>query len=52
VQLDSQTFKVQQDFNYVFLYTFDGAVLVEHTVNLGRSGAAQTAVVAYSAMSA
>ena len=35
VQLDSQTFKVQQDFNYVFLYTFDGAVLVEHTVNLG-----------------
>ncbi|MNE49510.1 hypothetical protein D3C80_1440330 [compost metagenome] len=35
VQLDSQTFKVQQDFNDVFLYTFDGAVLVEHTVNLG-----------------
>lgn len=35
MQLDSQTFKVQQDFNDVFLYTFDGAVLMEYTVNLG-----------------
>ena len=35
VQLDSQTFEVQQDFNYVFLHTFDGAVLMEYTVNLG-----------------
>src|SRR5690606_17962311 len=35
VQLDSQTFEVQKDLNDIFLNAFDGAVLVEHTVNLG-----------------
>ncbi|MMZ71578.1 hypothetical protein D1872_350270 [compost metagenome] len=35
VQFDSQAFQVQQDFNDVFLYTFDCRVLVEYTVNLG-----------------
>ncbi|MDF9754755.1 hypothetical protein OKW51_001718 [Pseudomonas hunanensis] len=35
VQFDSQAFQVQQDFNDVFLYTFDRGVLVEYAIDLG-----------------
>src|SRR5690606_1810502 len=33
VQLDGQAFQVEQDFDDVFLNTFDGAVLMKHTVD-------------------
>src|SRR5690606_30082308 len=35
VQLDGDTFEVEQDFDDIFLHALDGAVLVEHTVDLG-----------------
>ncbi|SPO53068.1 protein of unknown function [Pseudomonas sp. JV551A1] len=35
VQFDSQAFQVQQDFNDVFLNTFDRGVLMEYAVDLG-----------------
>lgn len=35
MQLDSQAFQVQQDFNDVFLYTFDRGVLMEYAIDLG-----------------
>ncbi len=35
VQLDGQTFQVQQDLDYIFLHTFDRRVLVEYAVDLG-----------------
>ncbi len=34
VQLDGDTFEVEQDFDDIFLHALDGAVLVEHTVDL------------------
>ena len=35
VQLDSQTFQVEQDLDDIFLHTFDRGVLVEYAVDLG-----------------
>src|SRR5690606_8408505 len=34
VQLDGDTFEVEQDFDDIFLHALDGAVLVEHAVDL------------------
>ncbi len=34
VQLDGQTLEIEQDLDHVFLHAFDGAVLVQDTVDL------------------
>ena len=35
VQLDSQTFQVEQDLDDIFLHTFDRGVLMEYAIDLG-----------------
>ncbi|MNN13630.1 hypothetical protein D3C81_1266680 [compost metagenome] len=33
MQLDGQAFQVEQDLNYIFLHTLDGAVLMEYAID-------------------